>query len=123
MPTLSAPLPDPRLRRRLQRLAVAVRALILFGALGFVGSQLWSWSSPERALALLQHGLQSAVHVGARQQVAGALLSLLPAAVLLLALHRLWRVFDEYARGRVFSQRALVGLRGFARWLLVDAFV
>ena len=42
---------------------------------------------------------------------------------MLLGLLRLWQLFDEYALGRVFSQRALVSLRGFARCILAIGFV
>jgi len=123
MATLSRPLADPQLRRRLQRLARVVHGLILLGAVVFVGGALWCWSSPERALELLRRSGAETVQVGPQVQVMGALFTLIPMTVSLLAMWRLWGVFAEYARGRVFSQRALWCLRGFARWLMVDAFV
>jgi hypothetical protein len=123
MATLSGPLADPQLRRRLRHLARAVHVLIALGAPLFVGGALWCWSSPERALDLLRRSGAGAVQVGPQVQVMGALFTLIPMAVSLLAMWRLWCVFDEYGQGRVFSQRALRSLRGFARWLMVDAFV
>jgi hypothetical protein len=120
MNQLAGPLPDPDLLRRLRLLARVVRALIVVGALALVGVELWSWSTPEHALAFLKHTEVAAPSVSARTQAMGALFSLLPLVVQLVALQRLWGVFGEYAQGRVFSRRALVCLRGFARWLLVD---
>jgi hypothetical protein len=123
MPTLPGPLADPLLRRRLQRLARIVHVLIVLGAVVFVGGDAWCWSSPERALELLRRSGAATSEVGTQVQVVGALFTLIPLTVSLLAMWRLWGVFDEYGQGRVFSQRALWCLRGFARWLMVDAFV
>ena len=50
-------------------------------------------------------------------------MSLLPLGLTLLALQRLWGLFGEYALGRVFSHRALLCLRGFARSVLALAIV
>jgi hypothetical protein len=123
MTASAGPLPDPDLQRRLRRLARFVRVLIVLGAVALVGAETWSWSSPERALELLRRYASKPFHVSAQTCAAGALFSLIPSVVLLLALHRLWGLFGEYERGRVFSRRALVCLRGFASWLLVDAVV
>jgi len=123
MNDLSGPLRDPMLRRRLRLLAHAVRALIVLGIAGFVGVEAWYWSTPTLASSLLRGFTSGPIRVGAQVQVLGALCTLLPGAVLVAALRRLWQVFSEYAEGRVFSHRALVSLRGFAWWLLVDTAV
>ncbi len=125
-PTMTAsagPLPDPALQRRLWLLARVVRVLIVFGVVALVYVEAWSWSSPERAIELLRRYVMTPFHASVQTCIVGALFSLIPSAVLLLTLHRLWGVFGEYEQGRVFSRRALVCLRGFARWLLVYAVV
>ncbi len=118
---LAGPLPDPALLARLRLLARVVRLLILAGVVTLFGVELWAWSTPEHALAFLRHTEVKTPRVGTQTQVLGALFSLLPAAVTLAMLRRLWEVFGEYAQGRVFSRCALVSLRGFARWVLIDA--
>jgi hypothetical protein len=124
MNDLAAPLRDPQLLRKLRWLAALVRALIVLGAIGFVGIEVWCWSAPERSVMLLQQVASvSPVRISTQVRLLGALCSLVPAVVVLLALRRLWEVFTEYGHGRVFSRRALLGLRGFARWLLVDTVV
>ena len=123
MKQLAEPLPDPDLLRRVRLLARVVRTLIAVGALALVGTELWAWSTPGHALEVLRHASAKAPRVSPPVMLLGALFSIVPAGVLLIALHRLWGVFGEYAQGRVFSRRALVCLRGFARWLLVDAAI
>lgn len=124
-------MPDPlhdgvpdELRKRLRRLALFVRVLIVIGALLAVGCTAWVWLVPGHAHSQVKEAAdvdidQMALHT----QVAGALWTLLPLGIALLALQRLWRLFGEYARARVFSQRALMNLRGFARCVLTMAFV
>ncbi len=116
---------DPRLQARLRRMARAVRALILVGVAVVVGATIYSWSSPERALDQIRRvtSVCELEHLPAQAQMAGALWTLLPTALVLLALQRLWRLFGEYGQARVFSPRALLGLRGFARCLLAMALV
>ena len=122
MPHLSAPLADPLLRRRLRRLAHVVHALIVLGAVIFVGGEAWNWSTPEHALEMIRRRSEApTTQLAPGVQLEAALVSLVPLAVSLMAMWRLWGVFAEYAQGRVFSQRALTCLRGFARWLMVDA--
>jgi len=114
--------PD-ELRKRLRRLALLVRILIVIGALLTVGCTAWVWVVPGHAHSQIKEVAdvdidQMALHT----QVLGGLWTLLPVGIALLALQRLWRLFGEYARARVFSQRALLDLRGFARCVLTMAF-
>src|SRR5881394_1367240 len=94
--------PD-ELRKRLRRLALLVRLLIVIGALLTVGCTAWVWIVPGHA----HSQIKEAADVDIDQ----------------MALQRLWRLFGEYAQARVFSQRALLDLRGFARCVLTLAFV
>ena len=115
-------IPD-ELRKRLRRMALLVRILIVIGALLAVGCTLWVWVVPGHAHSQIKEAAdvdidQMALHT----QVAGGLWTLLPIGIVLLSLHRLWRLFGEYAQARVFSQRALLDLRGFARCVLAMAF-
>jgi hypothetical protein len=116
-------MPDPALLHRLRLLTRVVRVLIVFGVVTLLASNAWMWSSPEHAAEQLHRASGASVHVSTRTCIAGALFSLIPVTVILIALHRLWGLFGEYAQGRVFSRAALVNLRGFARWVLVDAVV
>ena len=113
----------PALQARLRRMALFVRLLIAVGAVLLLAGFLWIWVVPGHAHSQVKEAAdididQMALHT----QVAGALWSLLPTGIWLLALHRLWRLFGEYARGQVFSRRALLSLRGFARCALATAF-
>jgi hypothetical protein len=117
--------PVPLAPARLRRLAWIVRTLIAVGAFGLVAALVWTWISPERALAQLKTVTEGGgpSGVAADTRVAGAALALLPLGLTLLALQRLWGLFGEYAQGRVFSHRALGCLRGFARCVLAQAIV
>jgi len=114
----------PDLKTRLRRIALVVRILILVGAVALVASMAWVWVVPGHAHSQVKVAAdvdidQMALHT----QVIGGLWTLLPLGVVLLGLQRLWRLFGEYAQGRVFSQRALVSLRGFARCVLATGIV
>lgn len=124
MATLSGPLADPRLHRRLQRLARVVHVLLVVGAIFLVGGEAWAWSTPEHALEILRRrsDVQPA-QLTPDVRLLAALVSLVPLAIALMAIWRLWGVFAEYGQGRVFSRRALTCLRGFARWLMANALV
>ena len=112
--------PTPLAPAKLRRLAWIVRALIVVGAAGLVAATAWTWASPELALAQLQSEtrLSHLPALAADTQRAAAAWSVVPLALTLLALQRLWGLFAEYAQGRVFSLRALLCLRGFARCVL-----
>ena len=121
LPRLGLP---PALRIRLRRMATIVRILILIGAVSVVAANVWIWVLAGHAASHIKDA--ASVDIGAlalRTRVAGGLWSLLPSGIVLLGLLRLWQLFDEYALGRVFSQRALVSLRGFARCILAIGFV
>ena len=112
------------LQARLRRMAMIVRVLIVLGAVALVASAVWIWAVPGHATSVIKESAgvnvdQMALHT----QVMGGLWSLVPLSVVLLGLHRLWVLFGEYALGRVFSHRALVSLRGFARCVLATGFV
>jgi hypothetical protein len=111
------------LRARLRRMALIVRALIVVGAVLLVAATAWVWVVPGHVHEELKQsaGLdidQMALHT----RIMGGLWSLLPAGIVALGLLRLWQLFGKYGRGRVFSHRALVSLRGFARCVLATAF-
>ena len=113
----------PELQVRLRRMALFVRALIVIGVVATMGCLVWIWVVPGHAQSQVKEAAgvdidQMALHT----QVAGGLWTMLPAGIALLGLYRLWQLFGEYALGRVFSHRALVSLRGFARCLLATAF-
>jgi hypothetical protein len=115
--------PD-ELRKRLRRMAWLVRGLIVIGALLTVGCTAWVWVVPGHAHSQIKEVAEVDIdQMALHTQVAGGLWTLLPVGIALLALHRLWRLFGEYAQARVFSQRALVNLRAFARCVLAMAFV
>ncbi|MEO5690522.1 MAG: DUF2975 domain-containing protein [Burkholderiaceae bacterium] len=114
----------PDLQTRLRRLAMVVRVLIAIGAISLVAATLWVWVVPGHAHSQIKEVAdvdvdQMALHT----QVIGGLWTLLPLGIMLLGLQRLWRLFGEYAKGCVFSHRALVSLRGFARCVLATGFV
>jgi len=112
------------LQVRLRRMAMLVRLLILIGAASAIGGTAWVWVFPGHAATHVKEA--AAVNIGAmalHTQVLGGLWSLLPLGIVLLGLLRLWQLFGEYAYARVFSHRALVSLRGFARCMLAMGFV
>ncbi len=114
----------PELQARLRRLAAVVRALIVLGAVFLVAGTAWVWVVPGHA----QNQVKAAAGVDVdvlslHTQVIGGLWTLLPVGIALLGLQRLWRLFGEYAQARVFSHRALVSLRGFARCVLATGAV
>jgi hypothetical protein len=124
MTPLPRPGLPPALQTRLRRMATIVRILIALGAVGLLASTAWIWLFPGHAHSQIKEAAdvdidQMALHT----QVMGGLWTLLPVGIALLGLHRLWRLFGEYALGRVFSQAALFSLRGFARCVLAMAFV
>ena len=115
----------PEMHGRLRRTARWGRALILLGTVAVVLSTIHTWASPANALEELRHSTRDMqlTTMTSEAQLLGALLSLVPAGVFLLALQRLWGVFGEYARGQVFSRLALLRLRGFARCLVASAVI
>src|SRR5476651_1845025 len=116
LPRQGLPLP---LQARLRRLALIVRILIVLGAVGLVAITVWVWGVPGHATSQIKESAGVDIdRMALHTQVIGALWTLVPVSIVLLGLHRLWLLFGEYALGRVFSQRALVSLRGFARCVL-----
>ena len=124
MTELPRPGLPPALQVRLRRMAMLVRILILIGAFSSIAGTFWVWVLPGHAAATIKEA--ASVNIGTlalRYQVLGGLWSCLPLCIVLLGLLRLWQLFGEYACARVFSHRALVSLRGFARCMLVMGFV
>jgi hypothetical protein len=107
----------------LRRLCLLVRVLIALGALVITLAPLWVWSSAERVQALAAQipGTSGPITVDARAMLLGPLVTLLPVAVGLFTLWQLWRLFGQYAAGRVFSRPAQQHLRGFALGVLAAA--
>jgi len=125
MPPMPSPAPNAHLKQRLRRTTSFVRTLIVLGGVALVASMAWTWISPERALAELTSitKVSRVDRVTVQAQVLGALWTLLPVGIILLGLLRLWQLFSEFREARVFSPRALVSLRGFARCLVASAVV
>ena len=119
----TAALPRP-LPASLGRVVLIVRALCVLGALSLIAVPLWFWASPE-AIAGLAPSMVGVTEmsIDARAQWLGATLSLLPVSLGLYALWQLWRLFTEYAGGRVFGRAALAHLRRFAWALLGTALL
>lgn len=116
--------PSRRLPGSLGRVVFVVRALCVLGALSLIAVPLWFWSSPEaiESLAPSMVGAKEMTIDGRAQWLGGAL-SLLPVSLGLYALWQLWRLFGEYAAGRVFGRTALAHLRRFAWALLGTALL
>jgi Protein of unknown function (DUF2975) len=113
----------PDLQLSLRRLALFVRVLIVLGAVLLLGAYVWIWLAPGHVHSQVKEAAGIDVSaIAPHTQVAGALWTLVPTGIWLVALHRLWQLFGEYALGNVFSHRALVSLRGFARCALATAF-
>ncbi len=111
------------LQRRLRRLALFVRVLIVLGAVLLLGCYVWIWLVPGHVHSQIKESTGIEIDsMPLHSQLAGALWTLVPTGLWMLALYRLWQLFGEYALGRVFSRRALVSLRGFARCALATAF-
>jgi hypothetical protein len=123
----SPPFSPPRTtsQARLQRTARAGRLLVLAGAALFSLNALGTWLFPDYAI----HIIESQSHAGVvgpftlQTRVLYVLWDIPSLAVILMALLRLWQLLGEYLGSRVFSARALTSLRGFARWVLVAAFL
>jgi len=118
-------LPTPRTPSPgLQRLCLVVRTMTALAALGLLVAVPWMWSSSERIEHWWMHSQQLRHHpvtVDTRALWSGALLSLLPLGVGLATLWQLWRLFGEYAAGRVFGRRAQRHLKRFAVGVLLLA--
>ncbi len=123
------PIPRPgssvALQAKLRRLSWVVRGLIVFGAVGLVAALAWTWAVPEHALVHLKEVASVCNPPGltTSARLLGAAWSLLPLGMSLLGLQRLWVLFGEYAHGRVFSHRALLCLRDFARCILALSII
>jgi hypothetical protein len=89
--------------------AFAIPALLLMS---------WSLGAAERA-ALGHLGLPPDHALSLQQQIAAALLSLLPALAVAMALVRLAGCFAGFARGDWFGPRQPEALAATGRWLLV----
>jgi hypothetical protein len=112
------------LQSRLRRIAMTVRVLVLVGAVALVLSTAWVWIVPGHAHSQIKQVADVDVgQLALNTRVACGLWTLLPVGIVLLGLRRLWLLFGEYALGRVFSQRALASLRGFARCVLASGIV
>jgi len=111
------------LQQRLRRTTTCVRALIILGGAILVAHMAWTWISPERVLAELTEltKVSCVDRITPEAQVIGAAWTLIPVGIILLGLVRLWQLFSEFRAGRVFSQRALASLRGFARCMVASA--
>jgi len=116
--------PSRQLPGSLAPVVFVVRALCVLGAFSLIAVPLWFWASPEaiERLAPSMVGVAE-MRIDARAQWLGGALSLLPVSLGLYALWQLWRLFTEYAAGRVFGRTALAHLRRFAWALLGTALL
>ena len=115
--------PPSPLHARLRRMALIVRALIVIGAVLLVAATAWVWVVPGHLHSEIKDSAGVDIdRMALHTQLIGGLWTLLPVGIVAVALLRLWQLFGEYAIGRVFSHRALVSLRGFARCVLATAF-
>ena len=121
-PVLSPPRTSPQ--AGIQRIARIARALVVAGAAVFALNALASWISADYAVHIIATESNGAavVALSGWPRVAYVLWDIPSLAVILAALWRLWQLFGEYLHGRIFSARALMSLRGFARWTLAAAF-
>ena len=114
--------PGPGLRR----LVWLVRLLALVGAAALLALPVLFWTDPgwvrDAAPGLAGLGEHPLV-IDERALLFGALASLPGVLLGLAALWWLWRLFGEYAAGRVFAPAAQRHLRGFAAALLASAVV
>ena len=122
-PVLSPPRPSPQ--ARFHRIARFARGLVLAGAALFIVNAVCTWIFPDYAVRIITSVIE-VKHIGPltnSTRVMYLLWDVLSLAVILAALFKLWQLFGEYLHSRIFSQRALTSLRGFARWVLVGAFL
>jgi hypothetical protein len=114
---MSHPTPRP-----LARLARIVRGLCIAGGVALVASPFWFLFDPLGYIAF--HGLPSeALALDRRALLFGTLVSVADSAISAAPLWQLWKLFDLYARGRVFDREAVVRLRRFAWTLLAMALL
>ena len=122
-PVLSPPRPSPQ--ARFPRIARFARGLVLAGAALFIVNAVCTWIFPDYAVRIITSVIE-VKHIGPltnSTRVMYLLWDVPSLAVILAALFKLWQLFGEYLHSRIFSQRALTSLRGFARWVLVGAFL
>jgi hypothetical protein len=108
---------------RVRHIAGLMRALALLGGGLFSAAALAVWTSPAliETMALHQLGLApDRITITPLVQLAGALVAALPLALGIYGLVQVWRLFGEYAQGRVFTLEACTCLRRLA-WSLIAA--
>jgi len=116
-PALAVSAGAPLLSPALKRLATVVRVLVVLGALALAAVPIWLWSSPQwvHADAMSAMGMAGQpVTIDRRAMWLNAVVGLPALATGFFLLWQLWRLFTEYANGRVFSRRALRHLRRLA---------
>jgi hypothetical protein len=118
-----SPATNALLKQRLRRTTTVVRVLIVLGGVALLANMAWTWTSPERIAGALPQmaGIDHVDRITLQAQVLGALWTLVPVGIIVLGLLRLWQLFSEYREARLFSPRALVSLRGFARCVVATA--
>ena len=119
-PTSSTVHPGPGLRR----LVWLVRLLAGVGAAALLAVPVLFWTDPgwvREAGPAIAGFSEHPVVIDERALLLGAAASLPGVLLGLAALWQLWRLFGEYAAGRVFASAAQRHLRGFAAALLASA--
>jgi hypothetical protein len=122
-PVLAPPTSAPQ--ARLQRIARLARGLVLVGGVMLAINTAFAWFQPGYAASAIQVQTDVAIlgPLTLRTRVLAGAWDLMSIIAPLLALAHLWNVFGEYAQSRIFSVRALQGLRGFSRWMLATALL
>jgi hypothetical protein len=127
MPRHGEPTPTARTRRlmKMQQLSRVMAMLSIVVAVALTGLSIFYWAATpwDRVLALLGMAPMGPPASETMLRIGGGAISLLPLAALILGLMAARSCFLALARGEVFSQASVRGLRGFAFWLLVSALL
>ncbi|MBI4923972.1 MAG: DUF2975 domain-containing protein [Devosia nanyangense] len=105
----------------LRRMARIGGAVALVGAVGVGGFSLSSWFDQRQLAVTLASGLPGAPMPEGGTLVAAYLLSLVPAAIFVIAMIESWRLFALLGSGRVFTPALPARLRRLGLWAGVSA--
>jgi hypothetical protein len=121
-PALAPPRTSPQ--PRFKRIALFARWLVAAGGALFTLNALGTWIFPDYAVRIIESlvSVKILAPLSGFSRLAYVLWDIPSLTVILVALRHLWQLFGEYLHSRIFSARALISLRGFARWTLAAAF-
>lgn len=121
-------LPDPPALARIRRVSrlLAAACLVMAAALPPLVVGWWLVATP--SVLNVRAGLPAELWhdlpifgLQLWQRAAGALVTLVPATLMVLALMRVRRCFLAYAAGQLFGRASIVALRGFAAFAFASA--